>query len=53
MNAKSFKRAIELLKRLDFEEFEVNDNLFFTCQEGKKYYQNWFSIYMDDDTAHS
>ena len=51
MKAKSFKRAIELLKRLDFEEFEVNENLFFTYREGKKYYQNWFSIYMDDDNG--
>ena len=51
MKAKSFKRAVELLKRLDFEEFEVNENLFFTGQDGEKYYQNWFSIYMDDDNG--
>ena len=51
MKAKSFKRAVELLKRLDFEEFEVNENLFFTCIEGQKYYQNWFSIYMDDENG--
>ena len=51
MKAKSFKRAVELLKRLDFEEFEVNENLFSNCQDGKTYYQNWFSIYMDDDNG--
>ena len=51
MKAKSFKRAVELLKRLDFEEFEVSDNLFFTCKEGQKYYQNWFSIYIDDENG--
>ena len=51
MKAKSFKRAVELLKRLDFEEFEVNENIFFTSQDGEKYYQNWFSIYMDDDNG--
>ena len=51
MKAKSFKRVVELLKRLDFEEFEVNENLFFTSQDGEKYYQNWFSIYMDDDNG--
>lgn len=51
MKAKSFKRAVELLKRFDFEEFEVNENIFFTCQDGEKYYQNWFQIYMDDDNG--
>ena len=51
MKAKSFKRAVELLKRLDFEEFEVNENLFFTSQDGEKYYQNWFQIYMDDNNG--
>ena len=51
MKAKAFKRAVELLKRLDFEEFEVNENLFSNCQDGKTYYQNWFSIYMDDDNG--
>ena len=51
MKAKSFKRAVELLKKLDFEEFEVNENLFSNCQDGKTYYQNWFSIYMDDDNG--
>ena len=51
MKAKSFKRAVELLKKLDFEEFEVNENLFFTCRDGEKYYQNRISIYMDDDNG--
>lgn len=51
MKAKSFKRAVELLKRLDFEEFEINEYLFFTCKEGKTYYQNWLSIYIDDENG--
>ena len=52
MKAKSFKRAVELLKRLDFEEFEVNDSIsYISTVDGKKVYQNWFSIYMDDDNG--
>lgn len=52
MKAKSFKRAVELLKRLDFEEFEVNDSIsYISTVDGKKEYQNWFSIYMDDDNG--
>ena len=51
MKAQSFKKAVELLKRLDFEEFEVNENLFFTCKEGQKYNQNWFQIYIDDENG--
>ena len=52
MKAKSFKRAVELLKRLDFEEFEVNDSIsYISTVDGKKVYQNWFQIYMDDDNG--
>ena len=52
MKAKSFKRAVELLKRLDFEEFEVNDSIsYISTVDGKKVYQNWFSIYMDDNNG--
>ena len=52
MKAKSFKRAVELLKRLDFEEFEVNDSIsYISTVDGKKVYQNWFSIYIDDENG--
>lgn len=52
MKAKSFKRAVELLKRIDFEEFEVNDSISYICKvDGEKVYQNWFQIYMDDDNG--
>ena len=52
MKAKSFKRAVELLKRIDFEEFEVNDSISYISKvDGEKVYQNWFQIYMDDDNG--
>lgn len=52
MKAKSFKRAVELLKRLDFEEFEVNEEIsYISSVDNKIVYQNWFIIYLDDDNG--
>lgn len=52
MKAKSFKRAVELLKRLDFEEYEVNEEIsYISCVDNRIVYQNWFIIYIDDDNG--
>lgn len=52
MKAKSFKRAVELLKKLDFEEYEVNEEIsYISCVDNKIVYQNWFIIYLDDDNG--